>query len=137
ENKIYFAADAYYVYGGEGYGTAYIDLTHILGASYDGIKVYCDIAELASAVGWLVDDAAGQSEGVGTEENAGIAEIITGILTIDLGEIVKELSANADGITTTVDIGGILEYFTETDIELGDVTLEYTLGEGVGKLSGT
>lgn len=137
ENKIYFAADAYYVYGGEGYGTAYIDLTHILGASYDGIKVYCDIAELASAVGWLVDDAAGQSEGAGTEENAGIAEIITGILTIDLGGIVKELSANADGITTTVDIGGILEYFTETDIELGDVTLEYTFGEGGGRLSGT
>ena len=137
ENKIYFAADAYYVYGGEGYGTAYIDLTHILGASYDGIKVYCDIAELASAVGWLVDDAAGQSEGAGTEENAGIAEIITGILTIDLGGIVKELSANADGITTTVDIGGILEYFTETDIKLGDVTLEYTFGEGGGRLSGT
>lgn len=137
ENKIYFAADAYYVYGGEGYGTAYIDLTHILGASYDGIKVYCDIAELASAVGWLVDDAAGQTEGAGTEESAGIAGIITGILTIDLGGIVKELSANADGITTTVDIGGILEYFTETDIKLGDVTLEYTLGEGVGKLSGT
>lgn len=137
ENKIYFAADAYYVYGGEGYGTAYIDLTHILGASYDGIKVYCDIAELASAVGWLVDDAAGQSEGVGTEENAGIAGIITGILTIDLGGIVKELSANADGITTTVDIGGILEYFTETDIKLGDVTLEYTFGEGGGRLSGT
>lgn len=137
ENKIYFAADAYYVYGGEGYGTAYIDLTHILGASYDGIKVYCDIAELASAVGWLVDAAAGQSEGAGTEENAGIAEIITGILTIDLGGIVKELSANADGITTTVDIGGILEYFTETDIELGDVTLEYTFGEGGGRLSGT
>ena len=137
ENKIYLAADAYYVYGGEDYGTAYIDLTHILGARYDGIKVYCDIAELASAVGWLVDDAAGQSEGAGTEENAGIAGIITGILTIDLGEIVKELSANADGITTTVDIGGILEYFTETDIKLGDVTLEYTFGEGVGKLSGT
>ncbi len=137
ENKIYFAADAYYVYGGEGYGTAYIDLTHILGASYDGIKVYCDIAELASAVGWLVDDAAGQSEGAGTEENAGIAGIITGILTIDLGGIVKELSANADGITTTVDIGGILEYFTETDIKLGDVTLEYTFGEGGGRLSGT
>lgn len=137
ENKIYFAADAYYVYGGEGYGTAYIDLTHILGASYDGIKVYCDIAELASAVGWLVDDAAGQSEGAGTEESAGIAGIITGILTIDLGGIVKELSANADGITTTVDIGGILEYFTETDIELGDVTLEYTFGEGGGRLSGT
>lgn len=137
ENKIYFAADAYYVYGGEGYGTAYIDLTHILGASYDGIKVYCDIAELASAVGWLVDDAAGQSEGAGTEENAGIAEIITGILTIDLGGIVKELSANADGITTTVDIDGILEYFTETDIKLGDVTLEYTFGEGGGRLSGT
>ena len=137
ENKIYLAADAYYVYGGEGYGTAYIDLTHILGASYDGIKVYCDIAELASAVGWLVDDAAGQSEGAGTEENAGIAGIITGILTIDLGGIVKELSANADGITTTVDIDGILEYFTETDITLGDVTLEYTLGEGGGRLSGT
>lgn len=137
ENKIYFAADAYYVYGGDGYGTAYIDLTHILGASYDGIKVYCDIAELASAVGWLVDDAAGQSEGAGTEESAGIAGIITGILTIDLGGIVKELSANADGITTTVDIGGILEYFTETDIELGDVTLEYTFGEGGGRLSGT
>lgn len=137
ENKIYLAADAYYVYGGEGYGTAYIDLTYILGARYDGIKVYCDIAELASAVGWLVDDAAGQTEGAGTEENAGIAGIITGILTIDLGGIVKELSANADGITTTVDIGGILEYFTETDIKLGDVTLEYTLGEGVGKLSGT
>ena len=137
ENKIYFAADAYYVYGGEDYGTAYIDLTHILGARYDGIKVYCDIAELASAVGWLVDDAAGQTEGAGTEESAGIAGIITGILTIDLGGIVKELSANADGITTTVDIGGILEYFTETDIKLGDVTLEYTLGEGVGKLSGT
>ena len=137
ENKIYFAADAYYVYGGEGYGTAYIDLTHILGASYDGIKVYCDIAELASAVGWLVDDAAGQSEGAGTEESAGIAGIITGILTIDLGGIVKELSANADGITTTVDIGGILEYFTETDIKLGDVTLEYTFGEGGGRLSGT
>ena len=137
ENKIYLAADAYYVYGGEDYGTAYIDLTHILGASYDGIKVYCDIAELASAVGWLVDDAAGQSEGAGTEESAGIAGIITGILTIDLGGIVKELSANADGLTTTVDIDGILEYFTETDITLGDVTLEYTLGEGVGKLSGT
>ena len=137
ENKIYLAADTYYVYGGEGYGTAYIDLTHILGARYDGIKVYCDIAELASAVGWLVDDAAGQTEGAGTEENAGIAEIITGILTIDLGGIVKELSANADGLTTTVDIDGILEYFTETDITLGDVTLEYTLGEGVGKLSGT
>ena len=137
ENKIYLAADAYYVYGGEGYGTAYIDLTHILGASYDGIKVYCDIAELASAVGWLVDDAAGQTEGAGTEESAGIAGIITGILTIDLGGIVKELSANADGLTTTVDIDGILEYFTETDITLGDVTLEYTLGEGVGKLSGT
>lgn len=137
ENKIYLAADAYYVYGGEGYGTAYIDLTHILGASYDGIKVYCDIAELASAVGWLVDDAAGQTEGAGTEESAGIAGIITGILTIDLGEIVKELSANADGITTTVDIGGILEYFTETDIKLGDVTLEYTFGEGGGRLSGT
>ena len=137
ENKIYFAADAYYVYGGEGYGTAYIDLTHILGASYDGIKVYCDIAELASAVGWRVDDAAGRWEGAGTEESAGIAGIITGILTIDLGGIVKELSANADGITTTVDIGGILEYFTETDIELGDVTLEYTFGEGGGRLSGT
>lgn len=137
ENKIYLAADAYYVYGGEGYGTAYIDLTHILGASYDGIKVYCDIAELASAVGWLVDDAAGQTEGAGTEESAGIAGIITGILTIDLGGIVKELSTNADGLTTTVDIDGILEYFTETDITLGDVTLEYTLGEGVGKLSGT
>ena len=137
ENKIYLAADAYYVYGGEDYGTAYIDLTHILGARYDGIKVYCDIAELASAVGWLVDDAAGQSEGAGTEENAGIAGIITGILTIDLGEIVKELSANADGLTTTVDIDGILEYFTETDIKLGDVTLEYTFGEGGGRLSGT
>ena len=137
ENKIYFAADAYYVYGGEGYGTAYIDLTHILGASYDGIKVYCDIAELASAVGWLVDDGAGQSEGAGTEESAGIAGIITGILTIDLGGIVKELSANADGLTTTVDIDGILEYFTETDIKLGDVTLEYTFGEGGGRLSGT
>lgn len=137
ENKIYLAADAYYVYGGEDYGTAYIDLTHILGASYDGIKVYCDIAELASAVGWLVDDAAGQTEGAGTEESAGIAGIITGILTIDLGGIVKELSANADGITTTVDIGGILEYFTETDIKLGDVTLEYTFGEGGGRLSGT
>lgn len=137
ENKIYLAADAYYVYGGEDYGTAYIDLTHILGARYDGIKVYCDIAELASAVGWLVDDAAGQTEGAGTEESAGIAGIITGILTIDLGGIVKELSTNADGITTTVDIDGILEYFTETDITLGDVTLEYTLGEGVGKLSGT
>lgn len=137
ENKIYLAADAYYVYGGEGYGTAYIDLTHILGASYDGIKVYCDIAELASAVGWLVDDAAGQTEGAGTEESAGIAGIITGILTIDLGGIVKELSTNADGLTTTVDIDGILEYFTETDITLGDVTLEYTLGEGGGRLSGT
>ena len=137
ENKIYLAADAYYVYGGEDYGTAYIDLTHILGARYDGIKVYCDIAELASAVGWLVDDAAGQTEGAGTEESAGIAGIITGILTIDLGGIVKELSTNADGLTTTVDIDGILEYFTETDITLGDVTLEYTLGEGVGKLSGT
>ena len=137
ENKIYLAADAYYVYGGEDYGTAYIDLTHILGARYDGIKVYCDIAELASAVGWLVDDAAGQSEGAGTEENAGIAGIITGILTIDLGGIVKELSANADGLTTTVDIDGILEYFTETDIKLGDVTLEYTFGEGGGRLSGT
>ncbi|HIR38786.1 MAG TPA: hypothetical protein IAB90_00230, partial [Candidatus Coproplasma stercoripullorum] len=137
--RTVLAADVYYVYndGSGEYGTAYLNISNILGAETSA-KVYCDIAELAATIQTLIDRlssgdvAEGVSEGsegvVSAADGSDIVSLINGILGLDLGAVVKEVNAGAAVIGATVDLDSVFALLG-ADVSLGDITLEYHLGD--------
>ena len=126
--KTIFAASVYYAYTDDGtYGVAYLNITNILGKSFSDLKVYCDISEIVTTIeGLLGSGAATLSETTEPETNE-IADIISQVLNINFGAMVKELAANASGLTATADLDEILGEFAGVDLSLGTVTLNYNI----------
>ena len=123
-----FVASVYYAYTNDGtYGVAYLNITNILGKSFTDLKVYCNISELAATIqGLLGSGVATLSDTTGGETNE-IADIISQVLNINFGAMVKELAANASGLTATADLDEILGEFAGVDLGLGTVTLNYNI----------
>ena len=127
----YVVAEVFYAYEEGGMGTAYITITNLLGAdlSASPVKVKCDISDAVTAIEQLIGAVEevlpvaenGQSEGEGND----IASIISGVLAIDFGSIIKELTINADVLSTTIDADNLIAMFSDVSLGLGEVTLEY------------
>ncbi|HIU62054.1 MAG TPA: hypothetical protein IAB69_05365, partial [Candidatus Coproplasma excrementigallinarum] len=123
-------ASVYYAYSAEqgGYGTAYINISNILGVKVD-LRVKCNIADTITSVNALISAIQQEVPAVmtetATEEQKGLADTIAQILAIDFGNIVKELTINAKAFTTTINVDSILQQFTDVDFTVGDVTLAY------------
>ena len=125
--KTIFAASVYYAYAEGTYGIAYLNITNILGKSFSDLKVYCDISEIVTTIeGLLGSGVATLSETTEPETNE-IADIISQLLNINFGAMVKELAANASGLTATADLDEILGEFAGVDLSLGTVTLNYNI----------
>ena len=136
--KTIFTASVYYAYTNDGtYGIAYLNITNILGKEFSDLKVYCNISELAATIeGLLGSGVATLSDTTGGETNE-IADIISQVLNINFGAMVKELAANASGLTATADLDEILGEFAGVDLGLGTVTLTYNINNGEGAAVGT
>ena len=127
----YVVADVFYAYEEGGMGTAYITITNLLGAdlSASPVKVKCDISDAVTAIEQLIGAVEevlllteeSQPEGEGND----IASIISGVLAIDFGSIIKELTINADVLSTTIDADNLIAMFSDVSLGLGEVTLEY------------
>ena len=127
----YVVAEVFYAYEEGGMGTAYITITNLLGAdlSANPVKVKCDISDAVTAIEQLIGAVEevlpvaenGQSDGEGND----IASIISGVLAIDFGSIIKELTINADVLSTTIDADNLIAMFSDVSLGLGEVTLEY------------
>ena len=127
----YVVADVFYAYEEGGMGTAYITITNLLGAdlSASPVKVKCDISDAVTAIEQLIGAVEevlpvaenGQSDGEGND----IASIISGVLAIDFGSIIKELTINADVLSTTIDADNLIAMFSDVSLGLGEITLEY------------
>lgn len=138
EGNTLLDADVYYIYGDETgeYGRAYLHLKNVLGASLN-IKVYSDIAELADTVQALISGAGGAE----AQTYAGLGgldtgALISGILSLDFGSVIKEVTANGSVIGATLNADGVLAMLG-IDLSLGDISLEYAPGEDGGRLTGS
>lgn len=138
EGNALLDADVYYIYGDETgeYGRAYLHLKNVLGASLN-IKVYSDIAELADTVQALISGAGGAE----AQTYAGLGgldtgALISGILSLDFGSVIKEVTANGSVIGATLNADGVLAMLG-IDLSLGDISLEYAPGEDGGRLTGS
>ena len=135
--KTLLDADVYYIYNGSSgaYGTAYLAITNLLGVECDA-KVYCDIADLADTITKLVASFSGEGDegsevggaAVLAEDGSDLVSVINGVLSLDFGSVIKELTANNTVIGATVNADEILALLG-TDVTLGDITLEYSLGD--------
>ena len=135
--KTLLDADVYYIYNGSSgaYGTAYLAITNLLGVECDA-KVYCDIADLADTITKLVASFSGEGDegseeggaAVLAEDGFDLVSVINGVLSLDFGSVIKELTANDTVIGATVNADEILALLG-TDVTLGDITLEYSLGD--------
>ena len=135
--KTLLDADVYYIYNGSSgaYGTAYLAITNLLGVECDA-KVYCDIADLADTITKLVASFSGEGDegseeggaAVLAEDGSDLVSVINGVLSLDFGSVIKELTANDTVIGATVNADEILALLG-TDVTLGDITLEYSLGD--------
>lgn len=138
EGNALLDADVYYIYGDETgeYGRAYLHLKNVLGASLN-IKVYSDIAELADTVQALISGAGGAD----AQTYAGLGgldtgALISGILSLDFGSVIKDVTANGSVIGATLNADGVLAMLG-IDLSLGDISLEYAPGEDGGRLTGS
>ena len=124
--KVLLAADVYYDYDTTtaDYGKAYITISKLLGADCN-INVYCNISEVVSTVQSLIGGGA-QAQTI-SEEEQGIVDIITKVLGIEWGSVIKELATDANGLTTTIDLDYILGTLVGSDVKLGLVKLSYDL----------
>ena len=126
--KTIFTASVYYAYTDDGtYGVAYLNITNILGKSFTDLKVYCNISELAATIEGLLGSGVAELDETTEPETNEIADIISQVLNINFGAMVKELAANASGLTATVDLDEILGEFAGVDLGLGTVTLNYNI----------
>ena len=135
--KTLLDADVYYIYNGSSgaYGTAYLAITNLLGVECDA-KVYCDIADLADTITKLVASFSGEGDegseeggaAVLAEDGSDLVSVINGVLSLDFGSVIKELTANNTVIGATVNADEILALLG-IDVTLGDITLEYSLGD--------
>ena len=126
--KTIFVASVYYAYTNDGtYGVAYLNITNILGKSFTDLKVYCNISELAATIEGLLGSGVAELDETTEPETNEIADIILQVLKIDFGAMVKELAANASGLTVTADLDEILGKFAGVDLGLGTVTLNYNI----------
>ena len=126
--KTIFAASVYYAYTNDGtYGVAYLNITNILGKSFTDLKVYCNISELAATIEGLLGSGVAELDETTEPETNEIADIISQVLNINFGAMVKELAANASGLNVTADLDEILGEFAGVDLGLGTVTLNYNI----------
>ena len=103
--KTIFAASVYYAYTNDGtYGVAYLNITNILGKEFSDLKVYCNISELATTIEGLLGSGVAELDETTEPETNEIADIISQVLNINFGAMVKELAANASGLTATADL---------------------------------
>ena len=125
--KTIFTAIVYYAYAEGTYGVAYLNITNILGKSFSDLKVYCDISEIVTTIEGLLGSGVAELDETTEPETNEIADIISQVLNINFGAMVKELAANASGLTATVDLDEILGEFAGVDLGLGTVTLNYNI----------
>ena len=126
--KTIFTASVYYAYTDDGtYGIAYLNITDILGKSFTDLKVYCNISELAATIEGLLGSGVAELDETTEPETNEIADIISQVLNINFGAMVKELAANASGLNVTADLDEILGEFAGVDLGLGTVTLNYNI----------
>ena len=129
------------------YGEVYVNISKLLGND-SAIKVYCDITEAVESINTLLSEAA--QAGVATLSESGgnalglgdIQSIIEGVLTFDLPSLIGELSADAKGLTVTLNADELIGlFFEDNKITVGTVTLTYNInnkeGAAVGTLSGS
>ncbi len=138
EGNALLDADVYYIYGDETgeYGRAYLHLKNVLGASLN-IKVYSDIAELADTVQALISGAGGaEAQAYAGLGGLDTGALISGILSLDFGSVIKEVTANGSVIGATLNADGVLAMLG-IDLSLGDISLEYAPGEDGGRLTGS
>ena len=130
QNRELLDANVYYIYNENAgqYGTAFLQVKNILGVNAD-VKVKSDIAQLATAVEKVIAMfSASDKAATAYAANTDIAAIINGVLGIDFGSVIKEVYANSTLIGATVNADQVLSLLG-TDLALGDITLEYSLGE--------
>ncbi len=129
------------------YGEVYVNISKLLGND-SAIKVYCDITEAVESINTLLSEAA--QAGVATLSEPGgnalgfgdIQSIIEGVLTFDLPSLIGELSADAKGLTVTLNADELIGlFFDGSTVKVGTVTLTYNInneeGAAVGTLSGS
>ena len=129
------------------YGEVYVNISRLLGKDC-AIKVYCDITEAVESINTLLSEAA--QAGVATlSESSGnaldlgdIQSIIEGVLSFDLPSLIGELSADAKGLTVTLNADELIGlFFDGSTVKVGTVTLTYNInnkeGAAVGTLSGS
>ena len=123
-----------------------MSISNLFGKTFkDKVNVYCDIKSAAEQVSALISLLGEKTEqasalSVQSAETETVQAIIQKVLEINFSEMVSVLQVNANGFTTTVDLGEILN-LAGLNCELGNVTLGYdmtshkltgkALGEGV------
>lgn len=112
---------------GYSYNNVYLSVNSINGKSTD-IAVMCEVSELAEAVGQLMQAINVQSATLALPEiSVDGAQIVGALLAADFGSLVKELSANSQGINLTIGLDELLGALgTDLGLQLGDMTFGYS-----------
>lgn len=127
----YLDADVYYLYNGSSpkYGTAYVNILTLLGEEVN-LKVSCEIDDLVSAISAILSAVQGSEAAAQSD----ISSIISAVFSLDFGNVISDLTANGSTVGATINLDGLFAQLG-VDLELGDITLAYTIGEdGVGSL---
>ncbi|MDE7086617.1 MAG: hypothetical protein K2O67_00305, partial [Clostridia bacterium] len=131
--EISATIQAWYNYGGSGYGDVALALTEFNGAPAD-IKLHCNIAQLVDGISTLITTAGGAN----TLSTDGLVNLINGALSSDFSGLITELYADKSQLKIGISVDTVLDMLNvNTGIEFGSCTLKYQRGEGVygGELS--
>lgn len=127
KNKISATVQAWYNYGGEGYGDAMLALTEFNGAPAN-IKLHCNVEQLSDAIGTLINTAGGFND----EKTDGLVSVINGALSSDFSGLITDMYADKAQIKIGVSVDTVLEMLNlNTGIKFGNCTLKYRRGEEV------
>ncbi|MGN0805135.1 MAG: hypothetical protein ACI4MS_07105 [Candidatus Coproplasma sp.] len=110
------------------YGNAYLSLNSFNGTALD-LKVKCDIAQLAEGVQSLLNMGSAKT-GLNT---AGLADIISGVLSADFSSLLTEMYADGAEIKIAVSIDTLLDMFNiDAGVKFGSCALSYKRGGANG-----
>jgi len=122
-NAYSCAAEVWYGYNAydenaDGYGVCYVNLKRLNGKDVD-FKVYCDVENIASALGDLLSAA-------GAGKNATLAKILNGALSTDFSSLIGGLYADGGKIQARLSVDTALEMLgVDAGVSFGTCALTY------------
>lgn len=129
--KVTLSLSAYYELSSVGdykYNNVYLTVNSINGKSTN-ISVMCEVSELVSAVQQLISAIDAQSSVIASLPSLGegSADVISALLSVDFGTLVKELSSDATRLHAVIGLDELLGALSpELSLGLGDLEFNYT-----------